>query len=86
MAAAIPEAMALMRGSIVMTDELEGAAVTGKSGQEASGASCSSAAAYQSTGLCCLSRSLSQVHSFAQRSSSPALRNPAEENHLKGSG
>ena len=30
MAAAIPEAMALMRGSMVMTDALEGAAVMGE--------------------------------------------------------
>ena len=72
MAVAIPEAMAVIRGSMVTTDELEGAAVMGNSGQEASGALCSPAAAYQSTGLCCLSRSLSQVHSFAQRSKSEA--------------
>ena len=56
MAAAIPEAIALMRGSIVITDALEGVAVMGHSGQEASEATCSSAAAYQSTGLCCLGR------------------------------
>jgi hypothetical protein len=30
MAAAIPEAMALMRGSMVMTDAMEGTAVMGK--------------------------------------------------------